>query len=423
MTDQTKYRYYVLAMLTLTYGFSVMDRQILSILLEDIRLDFDLDDTQLGLLSGLAFALFYSTLGVPIARLADRVSRINIISISVALWSLMTALCGAANNFIQLFIGRIGVGVGEAGSSPPSHSMLSDYFSPSERSLALAILMMGSAFGSLFGLVLGGYVAEDFGWRWAFVAAGAPGLLLALALKWTVREPPRGGLEKTTSTQTEYFSFALTLATLWRQPVYRWVTIAHISAVFSAYAIFAWLPTLYLRRFELDQSEVGVITGSLFLLAGAPGYLFGGFLGGRLARRNMRWLAWLPAITIGVAFPAYIGALSSSSVVVATSLFAVGLFMYQANSGPSMALVQNVIPPNLRAQAVAVLFFCTNMIGLGLGPVVVGYLSDMFATEHGAESLSIGLTLVMLGLVGGSAGSFYAARFIDSNTEPSEVTD
>lgn len=423
MTDQSKYRYYVLAMLTLTYAFSVMDRQILSILLEDIRLDFDLDDTQLGLLSGLAFALFYSTLGVPIARLADQVSRVNIISISVALWSLMTALCGAANNFIQLFIGRIGVGVGEAGSSPPSHSMLSDYFSPSERSLALAILMMGSAFGSLFGLVLGGYIAEGFGWRWAFVAAGAPGLLLALALKWTVREPLRGALEKTPIVPKEHASFVATLVALWRQPVYRWVTIAHISAVFSAYAIFAWLPTLYLRQFELDQSEVGVITGSLFLLAGAPGYLFGGFVGGRLARRNMRWLAWFPAITIGVAFPAYIGALSSSSVVVATSFFAVGLFMYQANSGPSMALVQNVIPPNLRAQAVAVLFFCTNMVGLGLGPVVVGYLSDIFAAEHGLESLSIALALVMPGLVGGSVGSFYAARFVDSNPEPREAAD
>ena len=157
-------------MLTLTYAFSVMDRQVLAILLEDIRAEFVLDDTQLGLLSGLAFALFYSTLGIPIARLADRFSRINIISIAVALWSIMTALCGVAQNFVQLFLGRIGVGVGEAGSSPPSHSMISDLFSPSERSLALAIVSMGSAFGSLFGLVLGGYISEEFGWRMACIA-------------------------------------------------------------------------------------------------------------------------------------------------------------------------------------------------------------------------------------------------------------
>jgi MFS family permease len=398
-------------MLTLTYAFSVMDRQVLAILLEDIRAEFVLNDTQLGLLSGLAFALFYSTLGIPIARLADRVSRINIISTAVALWSIMTALCGAAQNFIHLFLGRIGVGIGEAGSSPPSHSMLSDLFSPSERSLALAIVSMGSAFGSLFGLVLGGYVSEAYGWRMAFIAAGVPGVVLAIVLKASIREPARGALESTAE-PAEHVSFGQTLQTLWQQPVYRWITIGHILAVFSAYNIFAWLPALYIRKFEMAPTDVGVLTGFLFLGAGAPGYLIGGWLGGRLARRDPRWLAWLPATTIGLAFPAYIAALATPSIPLATALFGLGLFMYQANTGPSLALVQNYIAPHMRAQAVAVLFFCTNMIGLGLGPILVGYLSDLTTAQYGNQSLAIALGIVMLGLVGGSAGTFYAARKI-----------
>ena len=214
------YRYYVLAMLTLTYAFSVMDRQVMSILLEDLRAEFLLDDTQLGLLSGLAFALFYSVLGIPLARLADRSSRINIIAVCVAIWSVMTALCGAAQNFVQLFLGRVGVGVGEAGSSPPSHSMIADYFAPNERSLALAVVMMGASFGSLFGLVLGGFVAESYGWRMAFVAAGVPGLLLAAVLKISIREPVRGGLDAPATTPSiarpQQMSFRATLVELWR---------------------------------------------------------------------------------------------------------------------------------------------------------------------------------------------------------------
>ena len=408
------YRYYVLGMLMLTYAFSVMDRQVLSILLEDIRAEFALNDTQLGLLSGLAFALFYSTLGIPIARLADSRSRINIIAISVALWSIMTVICGVAQNFIHLFLGRIGVGVGEAGSSPPSHSMLSDYFSQHERSVALAIVSMGSAFGSLFGLVLGGYISEIWGWRMAFVVVGLPGILLAIALKATVKEPRRGAMEPTLTADShvEIMNVRQTMRALWRQPVYRWITIAHVLAVFSAYNVFNWVPVLYRRKFEMSASEVGTLTGILFFVAGAAGYLAGGYLGGRLAKRDIRWMAWLPAITIGLAFPAYIGALAAPSVPMATALFGIGLFLYQANTGPSLALVQNFIEPQMRAQAVAVLFFCTNMIGLGLGPVVVGYISDVMSKQYSNQSLSVALAIVMLGLLGGSAGTFYAATKI-----------
>jgi MFS family permease len=408
------YRYYVLGTLALTYAFSVMDRQVMSILLEDLRAEFLLDDTQLGLLSGLAFALFYSVLGIPLARLADRSSRINIIAVCVAIWSVMTALCGAAQNFAQLFLGRVGVGVGEAGSSPPSHSMIADYFAPKERSLALAVVMMGASFGSLFGLVLGGFVAESYGWRMAFVAAGVPGLLLAAVLKISIREPVRGGLDAPATTspiaRPQQMSFRDTLVALWRVRIYRWVTIAHIPATFAGYAIFAWLPTLYLRQFDMTLSEVGVLTGLLFLVAGIPGYLLGGFLGDRLGNRDPRWRVWLPAIAMGLAMPAYIGGLWAPTATTTTVLIGIGHFLYQTSHGPSLAAIQNALAPQMRAQAVAFLFFFVNMIGLGLGPVLVGYVSDLAAPQFGDRSLSVALSVAMLGLLGAVLGYLIATR-------------
>ena len=200
------YRWYVLIMLAVMYAFSIMDRQILSILLEDIRAEFVLTDLQLGLLSGVAFALFYATLGIPIARLADRFNRVSIISAAVALWSVMTALCGAASSFWYLFLARVGVGVGEAGGNPPAHSVISDYFNKDERSFALSVYTSGAALGLLLGLVTGGFVAEYYGWRWAFVCAGVPGLALALLLKLTVREPVRGGLEEGNNSSSRMMS-------------------------------------------------------------------------------------------------------------------------------------------------------------------------------------------------------------------------
>ncbi len=405
------YRWYVLGLLGVTYAFSFMDRQILSILLEDIRAEFALSDMQLGLLSGIAFALFYATLGIPIARLADRFNRVNIVSIAVAVWSAMTVLCGAAASFWQLFLARVGVGVGEAGGSPPSHSIISDYFKDDERSFALSIYSLGTSLGMLFGLVMGGFIAEYYGWRWAFVCAGVPGLALAILLKLTVREPRRGGTEvrpaaaaepSPTSTARED-SMLQTFRVLWANRAYRAVNIAHMLGVFVGYGFTVWKPPLYLRQFDLSQSEVGMIVGFTSAAFGIPGMLLGGFLGDRLFRRDARGPAWLCALAVLLATPAYLAALWSEDWVITTVFIAIGIFFYSLSHAPGLAIVQTVVEPHRRAQAAAYVFFVANMLGLGVGPLLVGSLSDSFAADYGERSLNVALGVITFVLVGASA--------------------
>ena len=395
------YRWYVLGLLALTYAFSFMDRQILSILLEDIRGEFDLSDVQLGLLSGIAFALFYATLGIPIARLADRYNRVTIISASVAVWSAMTALCGAAGNFWQLFLARVGVGVGEAGGSPPSHSVISDYFGAQERSFALSVYSLGTSLGTLFGLVMGGFVAEYYGWRWAFVCAGVPGLLLAILLKTTVREPIRGATEVQARTPTRSDeSFVETFRVLWANVAYRRVNIAHTLGVFVGYGYAVWKPPLYLRQFDLSQSEVGLAVGLVSAGFGVPGILLGGYMADRLSQRDSRWPAWLCAVAVLIATPAYLISLWSDDWILTTVFIAIGLFMYSVSHAPGLAVVQTVVEPQRRAQAAAYVFFLSNLLGLGLGPLLVGWLSDSASEAYGARSLNVALAFVTLVLLG-----------------------
>jgi|ETNmetMinimDraft_12_1059888.scaffolds.fasta_scaffold28960_2 MFS family permease len=390
------YRHYVLALLALSYGFSVMDRQIMSIVLEALRLEFALSDTQLGFLSGLAFAVLYAVLAVPIARFADHHSRVNIIAIAVGIWSLVTAVCGATQNFTQLLLARVGVGVGEAGGTAPSHSLISDYYSVNERSMAISVFSMGATLGSLVGLLMGGFIVEHYGWRMVFVIAGLPGILLAILFKLTVKEPPRGAFESESENASTSGNFKDTLLSLWRNEVYRRVTIAHTTGAVVGYAIFSWLPTFYLRQFDLGQGAVGTIIGTMFFAAGAPGLLVGGYLSDRLGRLDERWRARIPGLALSAALPSYLMAFWTENQAIATLLFGLGVFCYQVSHGPGLAIVQIVVPPNARAQAAAMVFFFSNLVGLGMGPVLVGYVSDMNAVRYGDASLSIALSSVML---------------------------
>ena len=397
-----QYRWYVLGVLALTYAFSFMDRQILSILLEDIRAEFALSDLQLGLLSGIAFALFYATLGIPIARLADRFNRVTIVSAAVAIWSAMTALCGAASSFWQLFLARVGVGVGEAGGSPPSHSIISDYFNKEERSFAMSIYSLGTSLGMLFGLVMGGFVAEYYGWRWAFVCAGVPGLALALLLKITVREPIRGAMEEMAAAQptaSKDASMGAALRALWANRSYRYVNLAHMFGVFVGYGFTVWKPPLYLRQFDLSQSEVGLVVGLTSAGLGVPGMLLGGYFADRLAKRDARGPAWLCAAAVLLATPVYLLALWSSDWVVTTVFIGLGVFLYSLSHAPGLAIVQSVVEPHRRAQAAAYVFFLSNVLGLGLGPVLVGSISDGFAAQFDHRSLNVALGFVTLVLL------------------------
>ena len=375
------YRYYVLALLAMTYAFSFMDRQIVSILLGDLKAEFDLNDTQLGLLSGLAFALFYSTMALPIARLADKSNRVNIIAGAVALWSLVTALCGAVQNFWQLFLGRVGVGIGEAGGLSPAHSVLSDYFDENERALALSLYSIGIGVGAFMGLALGGYVAQEYGWRMAFIVAGLPGLALALLVWLTVKEPPRGQME-TDATEDARMPVMQTLKDLAGNSIYRNVVLAHVLVVFTGCSFSAWLPQHILRSFpDVSQAQVGTIIGLVFLVGAVGGMLSGGLISNYFGRRFGRGWQLRPA-TYGVALavPIYIWALATDHFTLAIVLFVVGgLFIYQQH-GPGLA---------------------------------VGAISDALAHQYGAASLSYALMISTLFAAAGFVVFLLACREMD----------
>ncbi len=397
------YRYYVLAILTLTYTFSIMDRQIVAILVEDLRAEFSLSDAQLGILSGLAFALFYATLGIPIARLADRHNRVKIVSIAVAVWSAMTALCGAAGNFVQLFLARVGVGIGEAGGIPPSHSVITDYFGQSQRGMALSIYSMGTSIGGFLGLVIGGYVAQHYGWRAAFLVLGIPGIFLALLMWLTVKEPKRGMFDaKPSSAQSEPLGFLAAASELGKNRVLTRIVAGHILAIFVGYSLFGWLPALFMRKFELGQADVGLIIGLIISGGGIPGLIVGGYIGDKLGTKDLRWRARIPMISLLAATPLLLLGMLANSVVLASIFFGLGVFLYKIHWGPHLALVQEVVAPELRAQAAAYAMFFANMLGLGLGPVLIGFISDLARPQYGEDSLAVALMISLSAFVLGA---------------------
>ncbi|MEM1402927.1 MAG: MFS transporter [Pseudomonadota bacterium] len=397
------YRHYTLVVLALIYASSFMDRQLTSILLEDLKAEFLLNDTQLGLLSGLAFALFYATLGVPIARLADRINRVNIIAVAVTIWSGMTALSAAAGSFGQLLLARVGVGVGEAGANPSSHSIISDYYSQKERPMALSIWAMGSILGSILGTVLGGYIAEHYGWRMAFLVLGIPGIALAMLLKFTVKEPLRTAAKKSADTQdAERRSFREVLTQFWNTPGYVHSVSAHVVAVFFGYSCSAWLPAFFLRNWDISQSEVGVIFGITLVTGGVFGLIAGGWMTAKMALRDKGWEAWVSAISLILAAPAFAIALNTESLMVASIAVGIAFFFYQCTHGPGLALVQSSVDSDVRAQAAAVMYLMSNLLALGIGPLIIGYISDLSLGSTPGESLGIAMHFGVVALIAGS---------------------
>lgn len=395
--DRGVYRWYVLGMLVLVYAFSYMDRQIVSILLEDLRLEFAMTDTQLGLLSGLAFALFYATLGVPIARLADRGNRIRIVSIAITFWSAMTAICGLAGSYWQLFLARVGVGVGEAGGGPPSLSVISDYFAPNERALAMSIYSMGPILGGFVGLAAGGWVAQEYGWRWAFWVMGLPGIALALLLYTTVREPVRGALDSVAPSRQE--GFLDTVGVLLRNHLWLWVTLGQTFAIFVGYGFSSWKPSFYLRQFDLSQAEVGTVLGLMGLVAGVPSMLIGGFLGDRLIAKSLKLAIRCVGFATLLVIPFYGLALMQNSWVVTTLLLGLGLVFYSLGGGTSMSIALSAVAPNQRALAASFVLLSANLLGLGLGPLLIGVISDAAAGRFGDDSLGFSLGVCLISMV------------------------
>lgn len=400
---------YALGMMTLAYAFNFIDRQILVILQEPIKREMGLMDWQLGLLSGFAFALVYVTAGIPIAYWADRGNRKNIISLAVAVWSGMTALSGFAQNYLQLLLARIGVGLGEAGGSPPAHAMISDYYAPSERAGALGFYSAGLHFGIVLGFLLGGFIEEAFGWRAAFMAVGVPGVIFAAVFFSTVKEPRRGRWDSARA--AEYTpSLGETVEVLKRFPSFWLIAIACGLTAFGGYGVGNFLPVYLTRSHGLEGSELGVLMAFGGGAAGMVGTLFGGRLADRLGLGEARWYLWLPAIASTLALPLVFPMLLSDSTVLAAGTMVLVTALTNTYLGPSLATCHALVPPAMRALTSAILFFVLNLIGLGGGPLVAGLLSDHFHDEHGPDGLRYALIIVAMISALGVAFFLLAAR-------------
>lgn len=402
------YRRYVLVLLTLVYALNFIDRQILVILQESIKVDMDLSDSQLGLLTGFAFAIFYVSVGIPIARWADLGNRRNIVSLAVAVWSGMTALSGFTQNFWQLLLARIGVGVGEAGGSPPSHSMISDYYPVEQRGSALSFYSTGVYLGILFGFLIGGWINSEFGWRVAFFVVGVPGFLVALLVRFTIREPVRGGLEGRALEVPA--TFGETLRTLKGFGSFKLFAVAAGLNAFSSYGIGNFTPSFLIRSHGFSSLEVGTSLALITGIGGALGTYMGGVLADRYGANDKRWYLWISGIPAACSVP-----LMFTAVFIGDPRLALGFLFFATMLGafylgPTIAISHTLVSPSMRAMASAILFFILNLIGLGLGPLVVGMISDMLAPAYGSESLRYALGIVSFVNLISAAFFFLAAR-------------
>ncbi|WP_284124464.1 spinster family MFS transporter [Parerythrobacter aestuarii] len=383
-----------LFLLTVTYFFSYMDRQILAILLEDIKADLLLTDTQLGFLSGLAFALFYATLGIPVAALADRMNRVNIISIALALWSAMTAVCGLAQNFAQLLAARIGVGIGEAGSSPPSHSIIADLYPVEKRALALSIYALGVTLGSAAGQMFGGNLTYFFDWRVAFIVIGLPGVVLAIFVKLFATEPPRRA-EPNAVADADQPSVADGFRSILSNPAARWMIAGVTITSAIGYALTGFTPSYLQRSFELNTLQIGNIVAPLLAIAGVASGLGGGWLANRMTARDGLWRQpWMIAALKTIALPFLVWFYWADSAWIAVGVYFVALLFQSSYLGPTFAVIQTLAPLKMRAVWAAITLLIINLIGLGLGPTLTGVLSDMFAPQYGTESLRYALLVI-----------------------------
>lgn len=380
------YRRYVLLILTGVYAFNFIDRQILVILQESIKADLGISDTQLGLLTGFAFAIFYVSMGIPIARLADKYNRKNIVTVSLVVWSGITALSGLAQNYIQLLLARIGVGIGEAGGSPPAHAMLSDYYPPEKRATALSTYSVGIYIGILVGLFVGGILDEAYGWRVAFFAMGIPGILYAFLLYFTVKEPQRGFYDKPIA-EKDATSMMDVSKYLFSKKTFIYLGMGSGLAAFSNYGVGNWMPSFLARTHGMTSGEIGLWLSLITGFGGGIGTYLGGYLADRYRKTDERWALWIPCVGILIGIPFSLGAFFLGSKVLALFLYFFATILSALYLGPSIASTHNMVAPHMRAFSSAILFFILNLIGLGLGPLYVGMVSDGLSATMGSDSV------------------------------------
>ena len=394
-----------LAMLLLVYSFNFLDRQILSILAQPVQRDLGLDDGQMGMLGGLAFAALYSTLAIPLALIADRTSRTWVITVSLAVWSGFTALCGTAQNFTQMFLYRLGVGVGEAGGVAPSYALIADTFPPERRARALAIYSLGIPLGAAGGVLLGGYIAQAVEWRTAFYTVGLAGLVIAPFFRLIVKDPPRAPASAGRIPVSRVFGILARKTSFWL------LAFGAAAGSMCGYGVAFWLPSLMMRSFGLDLIQTGQFFGALLLSGGVAGILLGGSLGDRLGQRNKRWYALLPALCYVLGTPLFIAGVLSSGWLAAFALFVIPQALVYVWLGPVLTAVQHLVPAHMRATASACFLLINNLIGLGLGSWVVGQLSKGLAPTYGTESLRYAIAVALcLYLVAGALMALASRR-------------
>jgi MFS family permease len=405
------YKKYLLGLLMVILAFNQLDRYALGIVLQSIKIDLGLTDTQLGFLSGIAFTVFYAVMGVPIARWADRGNRVTIISVTTALWSATVALCGLAQSFVQLLVIRIGVAVGEAGCIPPAHSLIADYFTREERPRAVARYMLGIPLALTVGFLSAGWLNEIYGWRTTFVILGAPGLLLAALAALTLKEPRRANvvplesahapvLHKVTAEVQPTLKEVCTA--LWAKRAFRHLLICHSVWYFFGYGILQWQPAFFVRSHGLSTGEIGMWFAVIYGVGCGLGTYLGGELAARYAAGNER--AQLNACALAFAFYStlYVGAFLAPNHYVAIAALALANLGGSMALGPILATVQTLVPPSMRARSIALVYLLANLIGMGLGPLATGALSDALQPWLGNESLRYALAII-------APGYFWAA--------------
>ncbi|MBI1339649.1 MFS transporter [bacterium] len=411
MEEARSHRKYALAILMIVYAFNFIDRQILNILQEPIKAELGVSDTQLGLLTGTSFTLVYVFVGIFVARIADATSRKTVVTASLAIWSGFTALSGLAGNYLHLLLYRLGVAFGEAGGSPPSHAMLSDLYEQEKRGRALAIYSAGVYIGTMTGNVAGGWLSEEFHWRTAFFVVGLPGVALAVLMWFTLREPVRGlsGLKPAGKT----ISFVDSFKKLWSLKSFRYYSIATGAGTFVTYGIGNWMAPFLARShgewsipefqqligrcsaetfdacIAMDRTEIGLFYGLTAGVFGALGTIGGGFLADRFGAHDRRWFLWVPMWGKLLAGPFFIFGLLAPTAELSLVGYAIGLLCASVYLGPSLAITHHLVPPSMRAMSSAVLFFILNALGLGLGPMAVGAMSDYFNADMALGDMSL----------------------------------
>jgi len=408
-------RHYALAILAIVYMFNFIDRQIMAILLPAIRVEFDVSDAWLGFLAGTAFALFYIVLGIPVARFADRYNRRNIIALAVALWSGMTVLCGAATSFLQLALARIGVGVGEAGCSPPAHSMIADLYPPGQRATAMGVYTIGISAGIMLAYLLGGWVVQNIGWRAAFMIVGLPGLLLALVVRFTMVEPPRGHSEgrEAVSEQPPFFS---TLRFLWRRPSFAHMTVAAGLSSFVGYSVISFLPSFLVRSFGMPEDRIGLYLGLIAGVIGGAGFFLGGYIADHLGRTEHRRALRFIGLTVLLTAVPYAAVFLAGSWQLSLAMFVIPAATANVYLAPVLSQAQGLVSLRMRAMASAIALLIINIIGLAFGPLLTGMLSDLLEPRFANESMRYSLLLVTSIMLPWAAWHYLrAGRTIDAD--------